>query len=255
VNGKVAIVIGASAGIGRAYALALAGAGATVVAAARTLGRVDDEPERNTLNEVVRAAGSLPGRVYAQVCDVELEADVVQLVSQAASNFGRIDVLVNDAAIMKRYDPFATSGDDWERVMRVNVRGPYLAMREVAPHMMRQRSGSIINITAGAANYTRKGDRAHSAATYATSKAALNRLTHFMSEELREYGIAVNALSPGIVLSDTAATSNPSLKTSGEAKPCTPEALGPALLYLADQTADGLTGQILHTDEFRKIWP
>src|SRR4029077_8823673 len=98
------------------------GVGATVVAAARTLGRVDGEaPERNTLREVVHEAVALPGRVYAQVCDVESEADVVQLVGQTATNFGRIDVLVNDAAIMKRFDPFATSGDDWERVMRVNI--------------------------------------------------------------------------------------------------------------------------------------
>jgi NAD(P)-dependent dehydrogenase (short-subunit alcohol dehydrogenase family) len=153
VNGKLAIVIGASAGIGRSYALALAAAGATVVAAARTLGRVDGEPpERNTLNEVVQAAGTLAGRVYAHVCDVEQESDVVGLVGQTASNFGRVDVLVNDAAIMKRFDPLATSGEDWERVMRVNLRGPYIAMREAAPHMIRQRAGSIINITAGAAN-------------------------------------------------------------------------------------------------------
>jgi NAD(P)-dependent dehydrogenase (short-subunit alcohol dehydrogenase family) len=76
-----------------------------------------------------------------------------------------------------------------------------------------------------------------------------------MAEELREYGVAVNALNPGIVLSDTALASRPSLRTSGEGKPCTPQALGPALLYLAEQTADGLTGQILHTDEFGDTWP
>jgi NAD(P)-dependent dehydrogenase (short-subunit alcohol dehydrogenase family) len=255
-KGQVAIVVGASAGIGRAYALALAGDGATVVAAARTLG--DDDggtPARNTLTEVVKTSEGLPGSVHAQVCDVTVESDVVATVERTATEFGRVDVLVNNAAIMTRYDPFATSGDDWERVMLVNVRGPYLAIREVTPHMMRQQSGSIVNITAAAANFIPKGHRAHGSLVYAVSKAALNRMSHFMAEELREHGIAVNALSPGIVLSDTAAAARPGLAASGEAKPATPEALGPALLFLARQRGDGLTGQVLHTDEFGKSWP
>jgi NAD(P)-dependent dehydrogenase (short-subunit alcohol dehydrogenase family) len=257
-EGKVAIVTGASAGIGRAYALALAGAGATVVAAARTLGTVDDgEPARNTLAEVTRAAAGLPGRVYAQVCDVQDEGDVARTVEQAAANFGRIDVLVNNAALMHSFGLLDVEVDDWDRMMRINVRGPYLAIRHVAPHMMRQRSGSIVNITAKAAQFLPKGDRAAASRnlTYAVSKAALNRLSFFMAEELRPYGIAVNALSPGIVATDTATAANPTLATSGTAKAPRPEVLGPAVVYLAQQTAATLTGQTLHTDEFRRSWP
>jgi NAD(P)-dependent dehydrogenase (short-subunit alcohol dehydrogenase family) len=255
-QGSVAIVMGASAGVGRAYALALAGAGATVIAAARTLGDVAAEvAERNTLAEVVRAGQPLAGQVYARVCDVEVEEDIARTIDETAANFGRIDVLVNNAGIMTPFDPFGVSGDDWDRVMRVNVRAPYLAMRHVAPYMMRQGSGSIINITARAGAFIPKGNRAQGTVVYAASKAALNRLSYFMSEELKPLGIAVNALSPGVVLTDTALALNPKLGASRSAKPPTPDALGPALLCLAQQTADTLTGQILHTDEFQQSWP
>jgi NAD(P)-dependent dehydrogenase (short-subunit alcohol dehydrogenase family) len=253
-TGKVAIVTGASAGIGRAYALALAGAGATVVAAARTLGDVDsDVAPSHTLTEVVEAARGLPGRIFAQVCDVESETDLVRMVDQAVANFSRIDLLVNNAAVMKRYDPFNVSCEEWDRAMRVNVRGPYLAIRQVAPTMMRQRSGSIVNVTALAAGYVPKGHGGHNGTlAYAISKAALNRLSFFMAEELKPYGVAVNALSPGVVRTATAVAAR---LPDGVGKPPTPEALGGPLLYLATQTASTLTGQILHSDEFGKSWP
>jgi len=252
---KVAIVTGASAGIGRAYALALAGAGATVVAAARRLGGSADEPaDASSLATVVRAGGALPGRIYAQACDMEIEADVIRLVEHTAVNFGRIDVLVNNAAVLPRFDALAIAGEAWDRVMAVNVRGPYVAIREAAPHMKRQRSGSIINITAGAGNLAPQSNFPGFLA-YGVSKAALNRLSLFMSSELKPFGVAVNALSPGVVASESALRANPAVATSGTHKPCTPEVLGPALLCLAGQTAETLTGKILHTDEYQKSWP
>lgn len=254
-RGKVAIVTGASAGIGRAYALALAGAGATVVAAARRLGGSEGEaPDANTLSTVVKASETLPGRIYAQVCDVEVEADIVRLVDHTAVNFGRIDVLVNNAAVLSRFDSFDITGEAWDRVMATNVRGPYVAIREAALHMMRQRSGSIINITAQAGALTPKSNYPGFLA-YGVSKAALNRLSHFMATELKPYGVAVNCLSPGVVASESALRANPEVARAGTHKPCTPEVLGPALLCLAQQTAETLTGQILHTDEFQKSWP
>ncbi len=254
-EGRVAIVTGASAGIGRAYALALAGAGATVIAAARTLGRTDGgEPARNSLAEVVQAGAALPGRIYAHVCDVENETELAAITDETATNFGRIDVLVNNAGLMTRVRPFDVSCDDWDHVMRVNVRAPYLAIRCVAPYMIRQESGSIINISARAAAFIPKGSQAQGSVVYAVSKAALDRLSFYMAEELKEHGIAVNALSPGVVRTDTALALNPRAP-SDWGKPATPEVLGPALLYLAEQTAGTVTGQVLHTDEFGKSWP
>jgi NAD(P)-dependent dehydrogenase (short-subunit alcohol dehydrogenase family) len=254
-NGKVAIVTGASAGIGRAYALALAGAGATVVAAARRLGGEDGEAaDAHTLATLVKAAESLPGRIYAQVCDVAIEADVVRLVAHTAANFGRIDVLVNNAAVLTQFDTLGISAAAWDQVMATNVRAPYVAMREVAPHMKRQRSGSIINITAGSAAIGPKSNYPGMVA-YSASKAALNRLTSYMSAELMPHDIAVNSLSPGVVASEAALKVNPDVLKAGRHKVCTPEVLGPALLGLAVQTAATLTGQILHTDEYQKSWP
>ena len=254
-HGKVAIVTGASAGIGRAYALALAGEGATVVAAARRLGGKEGEAsEANTLATLAKQSETLPGRIHVQVCDVAIEADVMRLIDQTAANFGRIDVLVNNAAILARFDSFDITGDAWDHVMATNVRGPYVAIRQAAPHMMRQRSGSIINITAQVGAMTPKSNYPGFVA-YGVSKAALNRLSYFMASELKPHGVAVNCLSPGVVASESALRSNPDVAKSGTHKPCTPEVLGPALLYLAQQTADTLTGQILHTDEFEKSWP
>src|SRR6266571_418340 len=96
---KVAIVVGASAGIGRAYALALASEGATVVAAARSLGSPEGE-DNNTLANVVKRSASLPGCIHAAACDVSDESAIARLIDEAISNFGRIDVLVNNAALM-----------------------------------------------------------------------------------------------------------------------------------------------------------
>jgi 7-alpha-hydroxysteroid dehydrogenase len=260
-SGKVAIVTGASAGIGRAYALALAGAGATVVAAARTLGTAgEDPPARNTLAEVVQAARGLPGRIYAQPCDMEVEADVARMVQQAAANFGRLDILVNNAAIYPRYDAFEADAEQFDRYMRINVRGPYLAIRSAAPLMIRQGAGSIVNMTSASAQPVPRDHPAHERLmVYGLTKAALNRLTSYMAEELRPHGVAVNGLSPGAVLTDAWAVADlagmEAAKASGWGKPPTPEVMGPALVHLAGQTAETLTGQILHTDEFGKSWP
>jgi NAD(P)-dependent dehydrogenase (short-subunit alcohol dehydrogenase family) len=190
------------------------------------------------------------------VCDVELEADITRMVRETAANFGRLDVLVNNAGLMTTYAPFDIACEDWDRMMRINVRAPYLAIREVAPHMIRQRSGSVVNVTARAAGFMPRGDRASDGTlVYSVSKAALNRLTYFMAEELKPYAIAVNALSPGIVATNTVVANHPEVARSARAKPPTPEVLGPPLLHLAQQTAEGLTGQILHTDEFGTSWP
>jgi NAD(P)-dependent dehydrogenase (short-subunit alcohol dehydrogenase family) len=260
-NGKVALVTGASAGIGRAYALALAGAGATVVAAARTLGEPGaSEPQPNSLVEVVRAAEGLPGRVHAQICDMAIEADIARTIGQTIANHGRIDILVNNAALLTQFEPLTVSCEDWDQMLRVNLRGPYLAIRHAAPQMKRQRAGSIINITARgalslpAASFMPNDERPFDGTlVYAVAKAGLNRMSFFMSEELRPWGIAVNALSPGFVATATALAKNPRLKELG-GKDATPEVLGPALLHLAVQTAETLTGQVLHTDEFGKSW-
>jgi 2-deoxy-D-gluconate 3-dehydrogenase len=260
-SGKVALVTGASAGIGRAYALALAGAGATVVAAARTLGDpASGQPQPNTLVDTVARAAGLPGHVHARRCDMESEDDIARTIGETIADHGRLDILVNNAALLTQFEPLTVSSDDWDQMLRVNLRGPYLTIRHAAPQMKRQNAGSIVNITARgalllpAAQFMPGTERKFDGTlVYAVAKAGLNRLSFFMSEELRSWNIAVNALSPGFVATDTALAKNPNLKALG-GKDATPEVLGPALLHLAAQTAETMTGQILHTDEFGKSW-
>ncbi len=253
-TGKVAIVTGASAGIGRAYALALAGAGATVVAAARRLGSTSEQlGGANSLSSLIRAATGLPGRIYAHACDMESADDVVQLTRHTGVNFDRIDVLVNNAAILGKLKTADITSEIFDRYMATNVRGPFLAIREAAVFMKQQGSGSIINISAAVGNMT-PTTNFPDYLVYAVSKAGLNRLSYYLAAELRPFNIAVNALSPGVVASESAIRTDPGAARSDRFKPATPEVLGPALIYLARQTAETLTGQWLHTDEFGKTW-
>ena len=123
------------------------------------------------------------------------------LVAQTLDRFGQIDVLVNNAAVYSTLKPRkfdAWDAELWDKVMAVNVRGPYLMVRHVAPHMIERRSGKIINIASGAAY---KG--VPRMLPYVTSKGAIIAFTRALSRELGEYGIAVNSLSPGYILSDT----------------------------------------------------
>src|SRR5579872_5812721 len=109
-SGKVALVTGASAGIGRAYALALAGAGATVVAAARTLGDpASSKPQPNTLADTVARAARLPGRIHARRCDMESEDDIAATIGEAIADHGRLDILVNNAALLTQFEPLTVS--------------------------------------------------------------------------------------------------------------------------------------------------
>jgi 3-oxoacyl-[acyl-carrier protein] reductase len=253
--GKVAIVTGASGGIGRAYALALAGAGATVVAAARSIG--DETATRGTLAEVVQACAGMSGRIAAMACDVTVEADVARLAAQTAANFGRIDVLVNNAGAYPSHPSLSISEAEWDGLMKLNLHSAYLAMREAVPHMIRAGWGSVVNITAGASGAFPNTGGAHpNLLLYALTKAGINRLTTFMADELRPHGIAVNALSPGVVRTDIWDTlaGTPGIDDRA-GKPATPEVLGPALLHLAAQDSSGLTGQVLHTDAYGIAWP
>jgi NAD(P)-dependent dehydrogenase (short-subunit alcohol dehydrogenase family) len=254
-SGKVAIVTGASGGIGRAYALALAAAGADVVAAARTLhGQAE-----GTLGEVVAYARDLPGRVVAQQCDVTDVSDVRRLVDVALEQLGRLDVVVNNAGIYPHHPSLEVTEDQWSATLKVNVLAPYAVVRAAVPYMIGKNSGSIVNITSLAASHTAAAYPNHGhLLTYAVSKAALDRMTTYLALDLAPHGIAINALSPGAVLTRTFRSVDPEVANmalvSGWGKEPTPEVMGPPVVWLAAQTADSLTGNILHHDEFGRSW-
>ena len=242
----VAIVTGASRGLGRAIAQEFAREGASVVICARAKSPTG---LTGTIDETAQAIRDAGGEVFPLVCDVTDNEQVQEMVRQVEERYGRIDVLFNNAGAMVlgesilEIDPAS-----WDRIMTVNVRGPYLCSRAVLPVMIRQRRGSIINIGSRMADDPKQGG----GVLYSTSKAAVHMFSFCLAEEVREYNVAVNVLSPG------------SLRTEGSAAiPWTqrdwhervePSAVGPSAVYLAKQDAQSLTGQLVMRAEFGKTW-
>ena len=180
-EGKVAIVTGASRGIGRAIALALAREGARVVAAARTL---------EDLEETARLAA---GGVSVRVCDVCNERDVESTVSETVEQYGGLDIMCNNAGVAPQALLVDTASEVWDRTMETNLRGTFLGCKYAARRMIGLgRGGSVINL--GSVN-SFIGEKAASA--YVASKGAVLMLTKNAAAELAEYGIRVNVICPG----------------------------------------------------------
>src|SRR5947208_1071872 len=143
-NDKVALVVGASQGAGRAYAIALAREGAKVVAAARTLSTPSEPDSTTTLEGLAREAAREGLCVDTIACDVERDTEVRDMVERTVANHGRIDVLLFAVGIYLRHDALTITAQQWDHVMDVNVRGAYYVVRSVVPHMIAQGSGSVI---------------------------------------------------------------------------------------------------------------
>jgi NAD(P)-dependent dehydrogenase (short-subunit alcohol dehydrogenase family) len=202
-DGKVAIVTGASRGIGRQIALALAARGVAVVVAARTVDPHAHLP--GSVVETVAAIEAAGGRALAVRTDVTAEADLAALVAITVETFGRIDVLVNNAA-----DTHGASApideyprDAWLRQFDANVHAPFSLIALVVPHLRRTGGGAIVNITSGQGDLVPpdpddKPYRLGSLLGYATTKAALNRLANALAPELRPDSIAIVNVDPGL---------------------------------------------------------
>jgi NAD(P)-dependent dehydrogenase (short-subunit alcohol dehydrogenase family) len=185
-DGKVSVITGAGSGIGQASARLFAREGSRVV-----VSDIDLTAAQATVDEIVAAGGE----AVAEHVDVTDQAQTVTLANRVAQRFERIDVLFNNAGIPGVGDVLETEPDLFDRVMRVNVRGVYLMCRAVVPHMIKQRSGSIINMSSGIADIglARR-------VSYAASKGAVLSMTKSMQVDLAQYGIRVNALMPGTIL-------------------------------------------------------
>lgn len=243
--GKTAIVTGGAKGIGRHYSQALAAAGARVMIA-------DIADGKEVAAEIAQKHGV--NSAVSITFDVSDESAVKGLVAQTMERFGQIDILVNNAALYATLKPRNFDEWDaevWDKVMAINVRGPYLMVRHVSPHMIARGSGKIINIASGAAY---KG--VPRMLPYVTSKGAMLAFTRSLSRELGPHGIAVNSLSPGYILSDTGLANmthveeervhvrnSRAFKRDGY-----PEDLLGALVFLASSDSDFVTGQSLVVD-------
>ncbi len=180
---RIAVITGASTGIGKSIALAYAAEGAKVVLSARNSERLE------AVAGVIRNRG---GNVLAVPTDVTIEEEVIHLFQKALKAFGRLDILVNSAGITSRTPTDELSLKEWKNVLDVNLNGAFLCSREALKIMKSQRSGRIINIGSISAKVPRPNT-----APYTTSKFALEGLTRSLALDGRSYGIAVSILHPG----------------------------------------------------------
>ena len=242
-NGKVVIVTGGARGLGKSYAMRIAAEGARVVIA--------DVLEGRSVKSGIEKAGA---QALALHVDVTNEQDVENMINQTVREFGRIDVLINNAAIFadviknRFYDmPL----QEWEKMIRINLTGTFLCCKAVYPQMKKQKKGKIINVSS-ATVYMGNPNLSH----YVTSKAAIIGLTRSMAREAGDDGISVNAIAPGFTLSE-AVDGNPTFpepvrKMVVESR-CfkrdeVPGDLLGAIVFLASDDSDFITGQTLVID-------
>jgi NAD(P)-dependent dehydrogenase (short-subunit alcohol dehydrogenase family) len=244
-DGRSAIVTGGARGIGRHYAQALAAEGARVMIA--------------DIADGAALAADIAGRhgrdaVASAIFDVSEEDAVRRVVGETIARFGKIDILVNNAALFAPLPPVACTDIDvalWDKVMAVNVRGPFLMVKHVAPHMAAKGYGKIINIGSGTA-YKGLASMLH----YVTSKGAITAFTRALSRELGDKGIRVNTLAPGLVMSDTILENRahieqargPVIQSRALRRDEVPEDLIGALVFLASAESDFITGQTIAVD-------
>ncbi len=227
-SGRTAIVTGGAKGIGRHYSLALAAEGARVMIA-------DIADGRELAQEIAAKHGI--NSVASAVVDVSEESSVAALAAQTIERFGRIDVLVNNAALFAPLQEAKCTEIDaalWDEVMAVNLRGPFLMVKHVAPHMIARGYGKIINIGSGTA-FRGIPWMLH----YVTSKGGIMAFTRALARELGAHGIRVNTLAPGF----TRAVQSRALQRDEH-----PQDLLGALIFLASADSDFVTGQTIAVD-------
>jgi 3-oxoacyl-[acyl-carrier protein] reductase len=234
---KVAIITGASRGIGRSIALALAGQGARVALAAR------DQSQLAVTQAEVEALG---GTALSIATDVSAEADIVALVRRTIEQWGRLDIVVNNAGI-GAFGPLAeATTEQWDRIMAVNARAPFLLCREAIPYLRQQPRSFIINITSvvGVKGYANQ-------ALYSASKHAVMGMSKALAKEVQQDGIRVHAVCPGGVDTDLAGQARPDLNRAVLMKP---EEIADVVLFLATRQGNAVIDQIDMRRESSTPW-
>ncbi len=233
---KVAFVTGASQGIGRATSVSLAGAGAKVAVAARTADKL------RSLVAEIEAAG---GEALAIPMDVADAAQVKTGFQQALAKFGRLDILVNNAAITRDTLALRMKLEDWDAVLKTNLTGAHLCIQQALGAMLKQRSGRIINLSSVVAEIGNAGQ-----ANYVASKAGLIGLTRAIAVEVASRNITVNAVAPGFI--ETPMTDPLSQELKDKMKSMIPlgrfgrdQEIAAAIVFLASDEAGYITGQVL----------
>jgi NAD(P)-dependent dehydrogenase (short-subunit alcohol dehydrogenase family) len=244
--GKVAVVTGASSGIGRAIAAALAQAGASVVLVSR---------DAAALADAAAAAGAATHTVAADVTAADAPA---RIVSGAVERFGGLDILVNAAGVIGTAATDATPDDLYDRMMAINVRAPFRLMREAFPQL-KARRGNVVNISSV------NGLRAFAGvAVYCASKAALDHLSRCAALDWAPHGVRVNCVNPGVTVTNLhrrggmdetryAAFLERAKETHPLGRPGTPEDIAAAVLFVASEQASWMTGDTIAVDGGRHL--
>ncbi len=238
-QGKIALVTGASQGIGRACALALAKAGARVGLAARNEAK---------LNEVAAEIATAGGAAAVFALDMASEESIKNCAKAAVAHFGSVDILVNNAGITRDQLVMRMKRADWDAVLNTNLTSAYLCIQQVIGSMLKQRWGRIVNITSIFGQTGQAGQ-----ANYAASKAGLIGLTMAMAREVASRNITVNAVAPGFIeTSMTAALSEEFKQTAVKQIPLgrvgSPEDIANAVCFLASDEASYITGHVLNVN-------
>jgi len=233
---RTALVTGASRGIGRACAIALAQAGARVAVAARTT---------DALEQLAGELRVLGHEAFAAALDLASPDSIKETAARVAKEFGRIDILVNNAAITRDGLAMRMKRDDWNAVLETNLTGPFLMAQQVLPGMVRERWGRIINISSVVAEVGNAGQ-----ANYVASKAGLIGLTRALAREVASRSITVNAVAPGFIDTDMTASlpqewKEKLLTTIPLARLGKPEDVAAAVCFLAGEPAGYITGHVL----------
>ncbi len=236
---KVAIVTGAARGLGKTYAIALAREGAKVMAI-----------DIADLDDTVREIKSSGGMVKSLKADVSVEEETLKIAEETVKSFGKIDILVNNAAIiygLVRKPFFEIDPKVWDKVMTVNVKGPWLCTKAVFPYMKQQGRGKIINVSSETF-FT----GSHGFAHYVASKGGVVGLTRALAVELGPYNININAVAPGFTDTEASRSIADVTKYDVSRTPLArlqqPEDLVGAVIFLASDESDFITGQTLLVD-------
>jgi 3-oxoacyl-[acyl-carrier protein] reductase len=243
VEGKTVIITGGGKGIGKVYAQEFARAGARVVAADIDLAAAEENAQ------ALAAEGYEALGIATDVAD---PASTEAMAQAALDRYGTIDILINNASLMSTLERrfwMEIPVEEWDRVMGVNLRGLFLCCRAVFPAMRSQGRGKIVNISS-----SRVWDGTPNRLHYTTSKAGVIGFTRALSRELGQFGITVNAVTPGLTLSDTQVASSSgnylTATAAGRAieRPQVPEDLVGAVMFLSSPASDFMTGQTLNVD-------
>jgi 3-oxoacyl-[acyl-carrier protein] reductase len=237
-DGQVAIVTGGVRRIGKAIALSLAREGAAIV--------INAKSSRDEAEATVRDIEAIGGRAMFHLADVTDEDAIAGMVSATMEAFGRIDILINNAAIRREVPFTEMSLSEWREITSVILEGAFLGCRAVLPHMVRSRHGRIINI-GGVSAHTGAYNRAH----VATAKSGLTGLTRALAVEFAEQGITVNCVVPGKIGGKRSATSGHSVSLPGGGQPLVghegaPEDVAELVRTLCLPTGGFITGQTIH---------